>query len=82
METKKKKNFKRVLLKVLIGLFVAYIIFIPLCIYAEIKPKVGLTVFILFPLVLAILVVLLSKTCVYSYDAKKRAIEEKLKNRA
>jgi hypothetical protein len=76
-----KKDFKVIMLKILVGLLIADIIFIPLCIYAEIKPMVGLSIFVLFPLVLAIIVVLLSRSCVKSYNGKKKAIEEKLKSR-
>ena len=78
---KKKKDFKIIMLKVLMVLFIADVIFIPLSIYAEIKPMVGICLFILFPLALAILVVLLSKSCVKSYNRKKKMIEEKLNNR-
>ena len=78
---KKKKDFKIIMLKVLMVLFIADVIFIPLSIFAEIRPLVGISVFILIPLLLAILVVLLSKNCVKSYNLKKKAIEEKLKNK-
>ena len=82
MENKKvKKDFKVILLKILFTLLVCDVIFIPLCIYAEIRPMVGISVFILFPLLLAILVILLSRSCVVSYNRKKKVIEEKLAGR-
>ena len=78
---KQKKDFKKIMLKILMVLLVIDIIFIPLCIFAEVKSKVGICIFILFPLLLAILIVLLSRNCVSSYNKKKRSIEEKLSNR-
>ena len=45
---------------------------------AEVKPLVGISVFILFPLVMAIFVVILSRSCFKSYESKKKTIEEKL----
>ena len=63
---------------VLVGLLVADVIFIPLYILAEVKGKMGIILFILFPLTLLALVVFLSRNCLKSYNAKKKIIQEKL----
>jgi len=75
---KVKKDIRKPLLKVLVILLIVDIIFIPLFIYAEVKPLVGMCVFIFFPLVLAALTVFLSRSCYNSYESKKKMIEEKL----
>ena len=75
---KVKKDISKILLNVLTILLIVDIIFIPLFIYAEIKPMVGMTIFIFFPLVLAIFTVLLSRSSYKSYENKKKLIEEKL----
>ena len=75
---KVKKDFRKPLLKILVILLILDIIFIPLFIFAEVKPLVGMSVFIFFPLVMALFVVLLSKSCFKSYENKKKMIEEKL----
>ena len=75
---KKKKDISKILLKIITILLIVDVIFIPLFILAEIKPMVGMCVFIFFPLVLALFTVLLSKSCVSSYDHKKKSIEEKM----
>ena len=75
---KPKKNISKILLKVLTILLIIDVVFIPLFIFAEIKPMVGMCIFILFPLVLAILTVLLSRSCVSGYESKKIMIEEKM----
>lgn len=77
-KNKPKKDLRKVLLKALIILLVIDIIFIPLFIFAEIKPLVGMTIFIFFPLVMAIFILLLSRSCLKSYENKKKIIEEKL----
>ena len=77
-KNKVKKDFRKPLLKVLVVLLVIDIIFIPLFIYAQVKPLVGMCVFIFFPLALAALTVFLSKSCYDSYEGKKKMIEEKL----
>jgi len=76
---KTKKDIRKIMLKVLLVLLAIDVIFIPLFIYAEVKPMVGMSVFIFFPLVLAICVVLLSRSCVISYEQKKKLVEEKMK---
>ena len=78
---KPKKNISKILLKVLTILLIIDVVFIPLFIFAEIKPMVGMCIFIFFPLVLAIFTVLLSRSCVKSYEHKKEMIEEKLNNK-
>ena len=77
-KNKVKKDIRKPLLKVLVILLILDILFIPLFILAEVKPLVGISVFILFPLVMAIFVVLLSRSCFKSYESKKKTIEEKL----
>ncbi len=79
MKKKEKKSLSTILLMVLVGLLVADVIFIPLYILAEVKGKMGIVLFILFPLTLLALVVYLSRNCLKSYNAKKKVIEEKLK---
>ena len=78
---KPKKDISKILLKALTVLLIVDVVFIPLFIYAEIKPMVGMCVFIFFPLVLAIFTVLLSRSCFKSYEHKKEMIEEKLNNK-
>ena len=77
-KNKTKKDINKILLKVLTILLIVDVVFIPLFIYAEVKPMVGMCVFIFFPLVLAIFTVLLSRSCVSSYESKKKTIEEKM----
>ena len=77
-KVKEKKDIRKPLLKILTILLIVDIIFIPLFIFAEVKPIVGMCVFIFFPLVMAIFVVLLSRNCFHSYENKKKVIEEKL----
>lgn len=77
-KTKERKDISKLLLKILTILLIVDIIFIPLFIYAEVKPLVGMCVFIFFPLVMAVFVVLLSKSCLKSYESKKKMIEDKL----
>lgn len=77
-KNKSKKDIRKPLLKILVILLVIDIIFIPLFILAEVKPMVGMSVFIFFPLFMAIMVLLLSKSCFKSYESKKKMIEEKL----
>ncbi len=77
-KTKERKDISKPLLKILTILLIVDIIFIPLFIYAEVKPLVGMCVFIFFPLVMAVFVVLLSRSCLKSYENKKKMIEDKL----
>ncbi len=77
-KVKAKKDIRKPLLKVLTILLIVDIIFIPLFIFAEVRPMVGISVFILFPLIMAILVVILSRSSYKSYENKKKMIEEKL----
>ena len=79
MKKKGKKDLSTILLMVLVGLLVADVIFIPLYILAEVKGKIGIILFILFPLTLLALVVFLSRNCLKSYNTKKKVIEEKLR---
>ena len=76
---KERKDIRKPLLKILTILLIIDIIFIPLFIYAEVKPLVGMCMFIFFPLVMAIFVVLLSRSCYKSYEHKKAMIEEKMR---
>lgn len=78
-KNKEKKDIRKILLRILVILLAIDVIFIPLFILAEVKPMVGMSVFIFFPLVLAIFTVLLSKSCYDSYEKKKAYIEEKMK---
>ena len=78
MKKQGKKDLSTILLMVLVGLLVADVIFIPLYILAEVKGKMGIILFILFPLTLLALVVFLSRNCLKSYNAKKKIIQEKL----
>ena len=78
---KVKRNYSKILLKILLILLAVDVVFIPLCIFAEVRSMVGIEVFLLFPLGLAIMIVLLSKNCFNSYERKKKLIEEKLSNR-
>ena len=78
-KNKVKKDIRKPLLKVLVILLILDILFIPLLMLAEVKPLVGISVFILFPLVMAIFVVLLSRSCFKSYENKKKMVEEKMK---
>ena len=64
---------------VLVGILVLDVILIPLYILAEVKGKMGIILFILFPLTLLALVVFLSRNCLKSYNAKKKVVEEKLR---
>lgn len=77
-KNKVKKDIRKPLLKILTILLIVDIIFIPLFILAEVKPMVAMTVFIFFPLVMAIFVALLSRSCYNSYENKKKIVEEKL----
>lgn len=76
---KVKKDYTKVLLIALYVLLGIDIVMIPLYILAEVKPFVGIFMFILIPLTFACLVALLSKNCVDSYNRKKKIVEEKLK---
>ena len=78
MKKKGKKDLSTILLMVLVGLLAADVIIIPLYILAEVKGKMGIILFILFPLTLLALVVFLSRNCLKSYNAKKKIIQEKL----
>ncbi len=77
-KTKERKDISKPLLKILTILLIVDIIFIPLFIYAEVKPLVGMCVFIFFPLVMVVFVVILSRSCLKSYENKKKMIEDKL----
>ena len=79
MKNKEKKELSKILLMVLVGILVLDVILIPLYILAEIKGKMGIILFIVFPLILLGMVVYLSRNCLKSYNTKKKIVEEKLK---
>ena len=63
---------------ILVGLLIADVVCIPLYYLAEIRGKVGIIMFIIFPLTLLAGVVYLSRSCLFSYNNKKKILEEKL----
>lgn len=79
MKKKEKKDLSKILLIVLTVLLVVNVIFIPLYILAEVRGKMGIIMFIVFPLLLLAGVVFLSRNCLKSYYTKKKVIEEKLR---
>jgi len=79
MKNKEKKDLSKILLIILTGLLVVNVVLIPLYILAEVKGKMGIILFIVFPLILLGVVVYLSRNCLKSYNSKKKVIEEKLK---
>ena len=76
---KVKKDYTKIFLITLYVLLGIDVVMIPLYILAEVKPFVGIFMFIIIPLTFACLVVLLAKNCTDSYNRKKRIVEEKLK---
>ena len=78
-EKKQKKDLSKIFLMVLTGLLIANVVLIPLYILAEVKGKIGILLFIVFPLFLLGMVVYLSRNCLKSYNTKKKVIEEKLR---
>lgn len=79
MKKKEKKELSKILLMILVGLLILDVILIPLYILAEVKGKMGIILFIVFPLILLGIVVYLSRNCLKSYNTKKKIVEEKLK---
>ena len=77
----KNKKVDRVLLVVLAVLGILTIVFVPLLIIAEVKRMLPIVFFIVIPVLLALIIVLLSRNCLDSYDRKKKKIVEKLNAR-
>ena len=73
----KKKN---VVLRVLLILLILEICFIPILVLAEVKRVLPIIAFIILPTIGAIVVYLLGKNCINTYEKKKKKIEERLSN--
>ena len=80
MEEKKKnkKDLDKILLITLFALFACVIILIPFIFYAEVKKLLPIVAFIVIPLLLAAIIVLLSRNCLVEYNKKRKNIIKKI----
>ena len=77
---KEKKDVNEILLKVLFVLLILEVICIPLLVIAEVKRILPIIFFLIIPTLFALGIVYLSKSCMNSYENKKKKIIEKLNN--
>ena len=70
---------KDLLLKILLVLLILEIVSIPFLVIAEVKRVLPIIFFLVIPTGLAIIIYLLGKNCLNSYEKKKKRIIEKLK---
>jgi len=75
---KNKKDIDKILLIALGILFICVIILIPFIFFAEVKKFLPIIAFIVIPLLLAAVIVLLSRNCLVEYNKKKKNIIKKI----
>ncbi len=73
-----KNKVDKILLIVLAVLGILTLVLIPLLIIAEVKTMLPIIFFIVIPVILAFIIVLLSRNCIVNYDKKKNKIIEKM----
>lgn len=75
---KKKKDWNKIWLIILLVLLALEVVLIPLLIYAEVKRALPIVAFLAIPTLFGIVILLLSRNCAVDFEKKKNRLAKKM----
>lgn len=75
---KKKKDWNKIWLIILLVLLALEVVLIPLLIYAEVKRVLPIVAFLVIPTLFGIVILLLSRNCAVDFEKKKSRLAKKM----
>ena len=77
-KNKKKKDWNKIFLIILLALLILEIILIPCLVYAEVKKVLPIVFFLIIPTVFATIILLLSRNCSIDFEKKRKKVIQKI----
>lgn len=77
-KNKKKKDWNKIFLIILLALLILEIILIPCLVYAEVKKVLPIVFFLIIPTVFAIIILILSRNCSTDFEKKRKKVIPKI----
>ena len=77
-KSKDNSKISKILLMVLLAFLIIEVILIPFLVLAEVKRMLPIVFFIILPTISLIVILLLSRNCLLSYDKKKSMVMAKI----
>ena len=74
---KKRKDWNKIWLIIILVLLLLEIVLIPCLVYAEVKRILPIVAFLIVPTLFGIVILLLSRNCAVDYEKKKERLSKK-----